>query len=154
MHWMDRWAARAQRKSDERAARWQARQEERARRGRMTITDRTVAHAQRKSDERLARWQARQQKPPRPPWPPGRYLLTAGGSFVIAIAAISVGTTSQSHHVLWLSEMMADLTGLALGGVIVGLLKARKARRALRYPRDWLAQGEGQPKQRSRGKKS
>lgn len=151
---MDRWAARAQRKSDERAARWQARQEERARSGRMTIADRWVARAQRKSDERPARWQARQQKSPRPPWPPRRYLLIAGGSFVIAIAAISVGTTSQSHHVLWLSDLMADLAGLAFGGVLVGLLKAGKARRALRYPQDWLAQDEGQPKQRSRGRKS
>jgi hypothetical protein len=54
---MDRWAARAQRKSDERLARWQERQRERARSGRMTVMDRWAARAQRKSDERLARWQ-------------------------------------------------------------------------------------------------
>jgi hypothetical protein len=54
---MDRWAARAQRKSDERAARWQERQRERARSGQMTAADRWAARAQRKSDERAARWQ-------------------------------------------------------------------------------------------------
>jgi hypothetical protein len=56
MRWMDRWAARAQRKSDERQARWQERQEEKARSGRMTAMDRWAAGAQRKSDERAARW--------------------------------------------------------------------------------------------------
>jgi hypothetical protein len=54
--WMDRWAARAQRKADERRARWQERQQEKARSGRMTVMDRWVARAQRKSDERMARW--------------------------------------------------------------------------------------------------
>jgi hypothetical protein len=54
---VDRWAARAQRKSDERAARWQERQRERARSGQMTAADRWMARAQRKSDERAARWQ-------------------------------------------------------------------------------------------------
>ena len=59
MRWMDRyrWAARAQRKSDERAARWQERQRERARSGQMTAADRWMARAQRKSNERAARWQ-------------------------------------------------------------------------------------------------
>lgn len=54
---MDRWAARAQRKSDERTARWRERQEERARSGRITAADRWMARAQRKGDERAARWQ-------------------------------------------------------------------------------------------------
>jgi len=57
MRWMDRWAARTQRKSDQRQARWQERQQEKARSGRMTVMDRWVARAQRKSDERAARWQ-------------------------------------------------------------------------------------------------
>jgi len=55
--WIDRWAARAQRRSDERAARWQEQHRERARSGRMTAADRWMARAQRKSDERAARWQ-------------------------------------------------------------------------------------------------
>ena len=54
---MDRWAARAKRKSDERAARWQELQRERARSGQMTGADRWMARAQRKSDKRAARWQ-------------------------------------------------------------------------------------------------
>ena len=57
MRWMDRWAARAQRKSGERAARWQERQRERARSGQLTAADRWMARAQRKSNERAARWQ-------------------------------------------------------------------------------------------------
>lgn len=57
MRWMDRWVARAQRKSDERTARWQERQQEKVRSGRTTVTDRWMARAQRKSDERTARWQ-------------------------------------------------------------------------------------------------
>jgi hypothetical protein len=56
MRWMDRWAARAQRKSDKRAARWLERQREKARSGRVTAADRWAARAQRKSDERAARW--------------------------------------------------------------------------------------------------
>ncbi|HEX7160727.1 MAG TPA: hypothetical protein VF223_05755 [Trebonia sp.] len=75
MRWMDRWAARAQRKSDERAARWRERQQEKARSGRSTVTDRWVARAQRKSDERAARWQKvealRQLVPSRPVEGPG-----------------------------------------------------------------------------------
>jgi hypothetical protein len=57
VRWMDRWAARAQRKSGERAARWQERQRERARSGQLTAADRWMARAQRKSDARAARWQ-------------------------------------------------------------------------------------------------
>jgi len=57
VRWTDRWAAHAQRKSDERAARWQERLRERARTGQMTTVDRWMAHAQRRSDERAARWQ-------------------------------------------------------------------------------------------------
>ncbi len=53
---MDRWAARAKRKSDERAARWQERRRERARSGQVTAADRWMARAQRKSDERAAQW--------------------------------------------------------------------------------------------------
>ncbi len=57
MRRIDRWEARAQRKSNERAARWQERQQGRARSGQMTAADRWMARAQRKSDERAARWQ-------------------------------------------------------------------------------------------------
>jgi hypothetical protein len=67
---MDRWAARAQRKSDQRQARWLERQQEKANSGRTTVTDRWVARAQRKSDEREARWQkaeALRQRVPRGP---------------------------------------------------------------------------------------
>lgn len=121
----------------------------------MRWMDRWAARAQRKSDERVARWQERAQKPPPPLWPPQRYRLLAAGFFVMAVAGISVGTAAQSHYVLWLSELMADLTGIGLVGVIAGLLKARKARRALRwYPRDWLAQREDPPRKGSRGRKS
>lgn len=60
MRWMDQWAARAQRKSDERAARWQERQQENARNGRTTVTDRWAARAQLRSDQRAARWQREQ----------------------------------------------------------------------------------------------
>ena len=56
MRWMDRWAAHAQRKSDERAARWARRQHEKARTGRTTFMDRWAVRAQRKSDEAAARW--------------------------------------------------------------------------------------------------
>jgi len=57
MRWMDRWAARAQRKADIRRARWQERQQEKARSGRMTIMDRWASRAQRKADARNAHWQ-------------------------------------------------------------------------------------------------
>ncbi len=56
VHWIDRWEARAQHKSNKRAARWQERQQGRARSGQMTAADRWMARAQRKSDERAARW--------------------------------------------------------------------------------------------------
>lgn len=142
---MDRWAARAQRKSDDRAARWQERRQERAQSGRLSITDRWVARAQRKSDARVARWKEMEQQPPPPPWPAHRYLLLAAGSFVIAVVGISVGSASQDH-VPWLSELMTLPAGLGFAGVIGGLLRARKARRAQRwYLRDWLAPREGQP---------
>ena len=59
VRWMDRWAARAQRKSDARVARWQERQRERTCRGQMTVMDRWAARIQRKSDAREARWQER-----------------------------------------------------------------------------------------------
>lgn len=75
MRWMDRWAARAQRKSDERQARWRRRQQEKARSRRMTLTDRWAARAQRKSDERAARWREleplRRQVPSGPVQGPG-----------------------------------------------------------------------------------
>jgi hypothetical protein len=152
--WMDRWAARAQRKSDDRAARWQERHQERARSRRLSITDRWAARAQRKSDDRAARWQEKEQTPPPPPWPAHRYVLLAAGSFVIAVAGISVGSASQ-HHIPWLSELMTLPAGLGFAGVIGGLLGAQKARRAQRwYSRDWLAPHEGQHQKRSWGKKS
>lgn len=53
--WMDRWAARAQRKSDERAARWRERRQKRARSGQMTAADRFAGRVQRRSDQREAR---------------------------------------------------------------------------------------------------
>ncbi len=56
MRWIDRWAARAQRKAGERRARWQERQQEKARSGRMTLMDRWAARAQGQADERMARW--------------------------------------------------------------------------------------------------
>jgi len=53
---LDRWAARAQRKSDERATGWEQRRHEKVLSGRMTYMDRWAAQAQRKSDEAAARW--------------------------------------------------------------------------------------------------
>lgn len=53
---MDRWAAHAQRSSDERAARWLNRQHQRKRTGQLTFMERWAAHAQRKSDETAAHW--------------------------------------------------------------------------------------------------
>ena len=100
--WTDRWAARAKRKSDERATRWQERQRERARSGQMTAADRWMARAKRKSDERAARWQELE---------PLRQLVTAapirgpGDS----TAVISVGQSGPR----WLSPFNPDGLGPA-----------------------------------------
>jgi hypothetical protein len=102
VRWIDCWAARLQRKSDERAARWQERQQERARSGQMTAADRWTARAQRKSDERAARWQELE---------PLRQLVTAapirgpGDS----TAVISVGQSGPR----WLSPLNPDGLGPA-----------------------------------------
>jgi hypothetical protein len=95
MRWMDRWAARAQRKSDQRQARWLERQLEKAHSGRTTVTDRWVARAQRKSDEREARWQkaeALRQRVPRGP------VAGPGGSEVfIRVEQAALGWLSRSN---------------------------------------------------------
>ncbi len=95
--WMDRWAAHAQRKSDERAARWRERQREKARSGRITAADRFAASAQRKSDERAARWQELE---------PLRQLLTSGpitgpddSSAVIRVDQTGASWLARGHFV-------------------------------------------------------
>jgi len=145
--WTDRWAARLQRKSDERLARWQERQRQRARSGRMTLMDRWAARLQRKSDERLAQWQGSERfRQPRPPWPPRLYRLLAAGMFAVAFVGVIVGAIAQTHHVRWLDELMAAVTGLGLGLGIGMLMKARRVRRASQWnQRDWVIPHKDRP---------
>jgi hypothetical protein len=112
MGWMDRWAARAQHKSDQRQARWLERRQAKARSGRVTATDRWVARAQRKSDERAGHWQkaeALRQRVPRGPvegpggsqvlirvelagfwWLSGGYSGGSSGGGVLGLAAMLI----------------------------------------------------------------
>lgn len=128
--WMDRWAARIQRKSDERVARRQERQQERVRSGRVTIVDRWAARVQRKSDERIARW----QRPPKPRRyrPPHWFVVRGLGFLVIGIAGLVIGPYGDAHHIEVLNQL--GLIMVAMGFVIgiSSLIKARRLRRQVR----------------------
>ena len=103
MRWMDRWAARAQRKSDARQARWLERQRERASSGQMTAADRWPARLQRGSDERAARWEHRRQLHELIPFGP---VAGPDGS----TAVISVGQTGL-RWLRWASVLPRDYGG-------------------------------------------
>jgi hypothetical protein len=95
--WIDRWEARAQRKSDERAARWQERQQELVRSGQMTAAHRWMARVQRKSDERAARWQELE---------PLRQLVTAAPIKGPGDSAAVIGIGQSGPR--WLSPLNPD----------------------------------------------
>ena len=120
---MDSLADRLQRKSDARAARWERRRQDRARRGKTDIGDRLGARMERKAAERQERWRNR---PPRPPWPPRWYGRLGIGLLVLGVAAIAGGTTAWENHIQWLSDLMADVTGIALGGALAALIKSNQ----------------------------
>ncbi|HEX8005013.1 MAG TPA: hypothetical protein VF482_01125, partial [Trebonia sp.] len=127
--WMDRWAARIQRKSDQRVARWQERQQERVGSGRVTVVDRWVARVQRKSDERVARW----QRPPRPRYRPPRWFIVRGlGFLVISIAGLVIGPYGDAHHIEVLNQLGLIMVPMGFVIGISSLIKARRLRRQVR----------------------
>jgi hypothetical protein len=113
---MDRWAARAQRRSDERQARWLARRRELASRGQLAVMDRWAARLQRSSDERVARWDHTDRL--RKLIPSGPVAGPGGSTAVISVEQTGLG------WLRWVNMRPGMATGGTGGAPIMALLVA------------------------------